>query len=40
MQLLANRGYAVLQVNFCGVSNLVTFLRTVLGFARPHLVNN
>ncbi|MEW2397061.1 S9 family peptidase [Streptomyces sp. NPDC046862] len=27
-------------IDFCGPSNLVTFLRTVPVFARPHLVNN
>lgn len=27
-------------IDFCGVSNLVTFLRTVPEFTRPHLVNN
>ncbi|MFE6488663.1 S9 family peptidase [Streptomyces sp. NPDC057757] len=27
-------------IDFCGISNLVTFLRTVPAFARPHLINN
>ncbi|MFC7307236.1 alpha/beta fold hydrolase [Streptomyces monticola] len=27
-------------IDFCGPSNLVTFLRTVPEFARPHLINN
>ncbi|MFI6347403.1 alpha/beta fold hydrolase [Streptomyces sp. NPDC050560] len=27
-------------IDFCGISNLVTFLRTVPEFTRPHLLNN
>ena len=38
-QFLANRGYAV-AVDYCGISSLPNFMRTLPEFLRPQMVNN